>query len=145
MNNMIEHVFSLLCRKSIIDQDTNNLSISEVLERLTIQTEGPKSNDHIRVPVEFEIVSLWRKIVKDSFKGEIVITLLDPDKKVLHTQTVPLTIKPTFDRYRTRVRAKGIPVSKEGTYRFKISVEENGKESVVANIPLEVKISTKSA
>ena len=72
---MIDHVWSILCTKAVIDKDTNLLTLVDTIEEFTIEAAGvlkttPEGVEVIpsaevpaeqlpTIPVTFEIVSLW--------------------------------------------------------------------------------------
>ena len=53
---MIHHVWTVLCSRALIDRDSNNISIHNVLEQLNIA--APPQPD-LALNIHFEILSLW--------------------------------------------------------------------------------------
>ena len=60
---MINHIWTVVCTKSVIDSDTNNISLIDTIERLRINLPiGQSSNTApINISINFEIVSLWER------------------------------------------------------------------------------------
>jgi len=48
---MLEHIWSVLCSRSVIDSETNNVSIQDVIEQITINAE-PAENGFLPFPME---------------------------------------------------------------------------------------------
>lgn len=61
----IKHIWSVLCKESVINQDDNNVSIHGVLEELSVflapARETGKLPEKFGIPMNYEIVSMWQK------------------------------------------------------------------------------------
>ena len=143
----IKHIWSVLCKESVIDQADNNVSIHGVLEQLTIVltliNKVGKLPEKLSVPLNYEIVSLWQRSKEiESIKGDIEYILLDPDNKELLKNTQSMEIPKISRRFRSRMKISGLPLSKEGDYTLQVKVKEAGANTfhLVAEIPLEIKI-----
>lgn len=149
---MIKHIWSVLCQKSLIDSETNNLTLVDVLEELSINisipplTVGTPANsviNRIDVLISYEIVSLW---VRDSAKTKetinLSIELLDPTGKGVSKQEHTVVMNENLLRYRTRLKIVGLGISTPGHYSFLVKIKEENKENyrTVAELPLEIKI-----
>ena len=73
---MIRHVWSVLCEKSIIDRDTNNISL-DVLERVAMTLQGSRE-DRVLVPTPIRLVSLWQHDGESSEPGRARVRVLGP-------------------------------------------------------------------
>src|SRR6266496_2777341 len=62
---MIEHAWSVLCSKSTIDAETNNISLIEVLEQISIATGPPAAGTEGLIPLRVELVTLWMRAQPD--------------------------------------------------------------------------------
>ncbi len=152
-SNSIRHVWSVLCQKSVIDTETNNLSLYDILEELNIDIEfkgnEPRSIDLVNVPFKYEVVSLWENNGKqNSLDGaEIDVDFINPEGKILKEFKNILEVPKLKARMRTRLKIDGIGVSGEGAYMFNIKIKEKGQNTykTVAKLPLTVKIKTKQA
>ncbi len=82
---MIRHVWSVLCTKSSIDSDTNNISLFEILEQIQVSQFPEPAGDAITVvPMPVELVSLWtREPVGEPQQGECRLTMYSPRGKSL--------------------------------------------------------------
>lgn len=135
---MIDHVWTVVCSRAVIDRDSNNLSIHDVIEQLTIQGEPVPDAS---APIELEVVTLWaRKDLDVPARGYGRLTFLSPSGK---TKAGPFPIDidlSEYRRYRTRARFRSLPVGEPGCHTFRIDYKaEDGKRwRRVAAIPLEV-------
>lgn len=143
----IKHIWSVLCRESVIDQDNNNISIHGVIEELSISlapVNGTgKLPEKLNIPMNYEIVSLWQKSKEvDLARTEIEYLFIDSENKELLRNTQTMEIPKTSRRFRSRMKIVGMPISKEGDYKFQIKMKEEGTDTLhlVAELPLEVKI-----
>lgn len=148
----IRHVWSVLCKESVIDRDDNNISIHSVIEELSISLAPAngigKLPDKLNVPMNYEIVSLWQKGKEVELgRTEIEYLFIDPENKELLRNTQTIEIPKTSKRHRSRMKIMGMPLSKEGDYKFQIKMKEKGIDTfhLVAELPLEVKINLEKA
>lgn len=144
----MKHIWSVLCQKSVIDSETNLISLIDCLEEFNLTIDINKSDNQIPnklppLPINFQIVSYWL-IDNTDKKLKIKIELLDPDNKKINELNGNFELKEKFLRYRTRINFQGLPVTKGGRYLFKIyRVEENEILKEVSELPLDVKIDYK--
>jgi hypothetical protein len=141
---MIENLWSILCKQSIIDRTTNNVSIIEALEELKINVDIPKNSSKeittIDIPIEYEFISLWKRIHKDSMEEySLQLEISDPDKKIIKTFNQKMILQPGIKRYRSIFKISGFSATKNGEYIFKIETKKD-KNIVSSKIPLEVNI-----
>ncbi len=133
---MIEHIWSILCSRSVIDYETNNVSIQDVVEQITINGE-PVDNGFL--PFPFELITLWgRKDNHETAKGIEKVTFITPSGKtdVISEAEIDLI---NVERHRQRVKFPGIPISEAGKYYFKVELKNGSNDwKEVAAIPLVV-------
>ena len=137
---MIRHIWSVLCSHSVIDKDTNNVSIHNVIEQISIHGE-PQADGFLSMP--FEIISLWtRDLSNTPIDGSERISLITPsgDESVAAEVELDLT---KVERHRHRVKFSGLPVVEEGNYYFKVESKYGDTEwNEVARLPLKVLFET---
>lgn len=142
---MIKHIWSIICKESITNQDDNLISIIGVLEELnskiTPLNVKYKKGDNLAIPFNFELVNYWIKEIEKEIKLNVKVELIDPNSKKL-TQAIYSSIFPAKNkRFRTRLKIQGIPVTENGRYIFRVSFSE-GDESkyyTVSDLPLDIK------
>lgn len=142
---MMKHIWSLLCRKSVIDQETKNLSVYDILEQLTIDVKIKKDKKEevvkVNIPIEYEVISFWSKEKETAgFKGKIKLEIISPIGEVKKTFEQPLEIPKDKRRLRSRFRIKGFIADLEGIYLFRISHKEKKKDRYIkmSEVPFEV-------
>jgi hypothetical protein len=134
---VIDHIWTVVCSRSVIDRESNNISIQNVLEQVTVN--GPLQAGAV-IPIEMELVSLWTKTDPSlPHRGQARVTLVSPTGHPLRTTELEIDMS-TYERYRTRNRFQGLPVSAPGRHIFRIEVREDGTDvwRQVAAIPLQV-------
>ena len=134
---MIEHVFSAMCSGISIDAETNAVSLFKVLEQLTVFTE---SKDPVRIPMRFEIVSLWTRQSPDvPSRGKMRIIFCNPNNQQKQHAELGIDLNKATN-HRTRVISEGIELTGPGRYRFIIELQEEDDAAwqKVASLPLQV-------
>ena len=134
---MIEHVFSVLCSGTSIDAETNTVTLFKVLEQLTVFTE---STETVRIPIHFEILSLWtRQIADDPCHGKARIIFCSPSHDEKQHVEMSIDLSRSIN-YRSKLIADVIELTGPGKYRFRIELqeEESPDWQEVASLPLLV-------
>ena len=133
---MIEHIWSVLCSRTVIDVDTNNISIQDVVEQITINAE-PKTDGFLPFPLE--IITLWgRKESNEPSMGIEKVTFVTPSgtSKVVSEAEINLS---NTERFRHRVKFPGLLVSEGGRYYFKVELKNGNNEwQEVSAVPLKI-------
>ena len=143
----MNHIWTVLCQKSSIDIETNLLSLFNCVEELSIVIDDIKAAEkNIIIPVDFQLVSFW--IIENPKQDNVLDIrgeLLDPNGKVLNQFENRFEIKAGVLRFRNRTNLQGLPVTEAGRYQFRLRQKKAGKNDfeVMADIPLDVKISYK--
>lgn len=143
----IKHIWSVLCKESVINQDDNNVYIHGVLEQLSVflspVKETGKLPEKFGIPMNYEIISMWQRSKDvESARADIEYVFMDSENKELFESTQIMEIPKTSRRFRSRMKITGMPLTKEGDYTFKVKIKEEGSDAfrLVAELPLEVKI-----
>jgi hypothetical protein len=133
---MIDHIWTVICSDVVIDRDTNNVSIINVLEQLNIPEEAIQDEG---LPIGIEIVSLWiRKNLNKPSKGFSRLSLLAPNNEVIKSVESEIDLT-KYERLRARGIFQGFPFKGDGVYKFLVEYKSHGEKwSKVASIPLKV-------
>ena len=137
---MIEHIWTVACTRSVIDKETNNFSLLEILEQLTIP-ESPLPEGKITlIPISFDVVTLWsRASDNQAARGSAKLLFITPSGKIVgeHEHNVDLTV---YSRARTRTRMAGLPIQEAGRYQFRVQLRHDGETEWrdVATVPLQI-------
>ncbi len=137
---MPQHVWSILCTKASIDNQSNNVSLFEVIEQLTIR--GAPQSQEFLLPGTFELVSLWVRTdpaVPESAAMRIQLQRPDGSLKGGGTMDVNLT---SALRNRTLAKMNGLPLLGAGRYCFIVEskLASEAVWTLCARIPVEVAI-----
>ncbi len=148
----IQHIWSVVCDDAVVDSRTNNISLHNALELLTIET---KNNDNLQkiikqssvekpviLPIRFTIVSSWlHNKVRSSTALKMKIEIVSPKGKIIATMANDIKVDSEKNRTRTIARVEGLPIIAEfGLYKFliKIKTDNNNTYKKVAELPLEI-------
>ncbi len=138
---MIRHIWSVLCSQSVIDIETNNISLFNVVEQLAVTV--PRKNASEGVPIAqlpLEIVSLWERTGDGPTGVTTVVDVLDASGERIGGAERRLDIS-SARRCRSRLAFNSLPITGSGRYVVRVSLQaEDGEQAVVAELPLEVAI-----
>lgn len=142
---MIKHIWSVLCQRSSVDQQSNNVSLFDVFEALEVGINPVSNiktvdNPEFNIPVQYQVVTLWTITDAKNNEGEVRITLINPDGKEKILVNSDLKFPPGKRRMRSINQIQGLPVNKSGDCHFIIELKQEGKFQKVADLPLEVKL-----
>lgn len=144
---MMNHLWSLLCKKAIVDVQTNSLSLFGVLEQATITITSKKELKEISViPMDFDLASFW---VDEDGRADkqrdiqMLIEISGPDKKKTELSKQKIEVKKGIKRMRTFNHFDGIKFRGPGIYKFVIKHKVGGNYRTVAEVPLEVIVQIK--
>lgn len=138
---MVLHAWSVLVEKSIIDAETNNISL-QVMEQLNVNIlEMGEDAEGILVPIKCEVVSMWYRDDKEQPEhGTARIIILGPNDQELGQIGLQIDLT-QYERLRTRSRLEALPIpvnDREFRLRFVVELVSNQKNVELARIPLEV-------
>jgi hypothetical protein len=143
----MKHLWSIICRKAIIDSETKNISIIDVLEEIIFHNVGglPKKEPKIALACDFEIISYWLRDDLDEKTVDFSVEIIDPNNmKVGGTENKMKFPEADKMRMRTIIKSKALPFTTEGRYWFKIKLNGEKSSKTMAEIPVEVKLQEKS-
>jgi hypothetical protein len=145
--NLIQHIWTILCSSSSIDSQTNNVSLYNVVEEVGFQlqpTNGQQVNfsEKKGVPFNMEVVSLWKRTNQENLVADAKIELLDPSNQKMQEALYKLEFKPQHQRMRSIIKMNGITITGQGEYNFSILLKEEGSDNFkeVARTPIVIKI-----
>ena len=134
---MIDHVWSVLCETSLLDQDSKLISLINCLEEITIPEEPAPDK---ALPIVVSLVSMWvRSDPNTPSKGQTRINFVSPSGNTLQSlaNDVDLT---NHERLRARGQFQGLKTPEDGQYHFEVEFRENDQQewSRVAFVPFKV-------
>lgn len=140
---MIEHVWSVVCNSSSIDQETNTISIFNVLEQLGVFTTD--TSDTISLPIHLEIFSLWVRVDETvPGQGRMRVFFCDPFENYQKKAELDIDLKEAIF-FRSRIRVEGLDLKGDGKYKFVVELQQKGEESwkKVASLPILIHLQPK--
>jgi len=133
----MKHNWSIICQESIIDQETNRISLINNLEQLNLS----KENFGKDLPISFEVISYFTEVETSKEKEiETLIKVVDPQNNQIKEIKPPkVKVPEKFGRFRLRNKIHGMPISTPGMYKFLLSIKvDNGKFNNMAELGVEV-------
>src|SRR6266542_2525413 len=137
---MIEHIWSVLCSRSIIDSETNSISLLDILEQLQIASAPIPDGGVINVTFNFELVSLWnRGRDNEPSRGRGRILVQNPSHTIIGQSEFEIDLS-SHQGMRTRTKSPGLPVQQAGRHFFVIQFQGHSETEwrEVAHIPLDI-------
>ena len=136
---MPEHVWSVLCQKTSLDQHSGMVSIFGVVEALAVT--GPEPKEKGLLPFEATLISMWRRSeasTPEAFQSRIVV--ITPDGAEHPAGEVFTADLQTNLRFRIFAPMTALPFRGGGVYRFAVDwrARSDGKWARVARVPLDV-------
>jgi hypothetical protein len=136
---MIDHVWTVLCQRSLIDRNSNNVTLIEIIEQLNITGR----EDPIVVQMPMELVSLWtRRDPETRARGRYRISFIEPDNAMTLEPYVADIDLTNHSRFRTRARMGGFPIRRAGRHKFRVDLQVEGEEEwrQIVEVPVQVNI-----
>ncbi len=144
MPTMIKHIWSVLCIRSVIDSDNNNISLMNILEQIEVHIKDKKKiKNKIKIPINYELVNFWAKTKADEKVAmTTTVEIIDPNNKKLKTMKKDLVIPTNKLRMRERIKIQGFVFVDPGTYHFRVKymTAKDKRSKQVAEIPFVVKL-----
>ena len=136
-------IWAILCQTSVIDSGTNNISLFNVIEEVTVPAQPPSSVSDVAegslIPSALELVILWTRSdieVPERGFGRLQVIAPQIARNLSVDHEVDLS---TFLRLRARIHLPGLPAGGPGIYLFKIDGKPAGGEwTQMFELPLRV-------
>lgn len=142
---MADHVWTVFCRRVLIDQPSNSLSLMDVIEGIKIsQSSGGspvQSSTDINI-TGMDLVTLWTRSdanTPEEIQTKVILQSPDGKKHPQPEQTIDLKSRP---RNRHILRMTGLPFTVEGRYYWTVQqkqVTKSGQQKwkSVARVPFD--------
>lgn len=134
---MNRFVWSVLCARSIIDSETNNISLLNVIEQISVAEEPVEGGF---IPGDFELVSFWtRNQDNQPLRTRIRLIAFHPSGSELGVWEAMIDLS-QHRRSRHRMKFSGMPADTPGTYLFVTQQWDDGRNNwkTESEIPLSV-------
>jgi len=150
ISSKIIQEWSILCSNSLVDMDSNNLSLFNIIEQINLELKTDKKFDEKAgddFPLSMVLVSRFRKTIPEDepIKGDVKIDFISPDKELLGSFSQSLELGVGIDNIRIRSGIEGLKLTKSGMYHFVIFLKEQSEKKfeVVYSLPLKVTLNVK--
>lgn len=140
----MEHVWTVLCRLSVIDDRRKNVSLIEALEKVSFSVTESELEVHPTgaFPFQAELVSYWIRSDLDApERARVRILVVSPERKTLNPEGFEYRVDLTEDsRFRSMAHFGTLPYTGDGIYRFEVQYFDEDQEQWLsaASIPLEI-------
>lgn len=141
---MVEHMWTVLCSRSLVDIESQNISLLEVVDEITLPADAFANKPTMNLSLQMELVTCWRRSnLSQPGKTRAKMTLMDPKGKTIEEQAYSVDLS-EGNRRRTRIRIPGLALVGPGTYTFQVELQSigNGPWMKVAKLPLDVLLSS---
>lgn len=146
----MNHYWTLLAKKSHIDQETNSLVLGEIIEEIQVgfstqfkekfalEIEEKKA---VTLPYEFEIISY----LGPSKPNETVKILIEVELPNHHkVNIIEQTLRFEGDKkMRNRIKSNAIQVGGTGTHIFRVLDITSGTKKTLMELPLSITVTFK--
>jgi hypothetical protein len=119
---MIKCPWAILCERAIVDRETDQLSLIDVLEDLEIDFLPKGSTEKTFYPFGIYLVTYWKKYETSINIEKIRVVINNPlGENFLQAEFPFPDNTPTLNHVHT-IHFPGLPIVAEGDYTFKIEV-----------------------
>lgn len=112
----MKNVWNILCSNAIIDKASNNVTLANIVEELTIQGEPGDKKSAI---IFLDLISLWTRddpIIPEDINYS-KMTLLSPSGNFLGSWELEVNLS-KHRNYRRIVKFRELPIPEVGDYKF---------------------------
>jgi hypothetical protein len=142
---MAEHVWSILCASSIIDRETQAVSLLNIVEVLTITEPAAMLKQALETKAAFQVqMELWSQWVRSDYAtpetAMMRCSLVAPDEH-FPPQPFPVSLEETTTAH-TKLRVSLFPFRGAGVYVWIVEkrVGDLNNWEVVAQVPFEMTV-----
>jgi hypothetical protein len=139
---MIRHIWSVLCSKGSVDQQTNAVSLFEVIEELQLRI-APDAEFPMVAPLPVLLVSYWSRVDREvPLQGEQRLRLISPGGEELGSFVGDIDLE-SAGRSRSFARFPGNRLGGAGRHEWEVAWRIKGEEdwNVAASIPFDLTVS----
>ncbi len=138
----MEHRWSLICKEAIVNQETNNVSLIEVLERVEFETDpSVKDLPEGMIPFSVALVSMWSRSEPDKPERlPIRLVIKAPDGKIVKSEK-PGLFQINLDQHqnmRVTFNIPALPFRGDGLYSYEVQRKTSTGWRTAAAIPLTI-------
>lgn len=147
----VNHEWSVLCSQALLDKETNNLTLVNVIEQVAFDVQVPKGQilpEGAQIfPMNSVLISRIRKTTNDNetVSGKWGVKVLGPEKEIFGFFEKEFEMGSGIKNFRMKANIEGMKVTSSGVYCFEVSLKEGESDyEVVYSVPLEIKLDVKN-
>ncbi len=150
-----QNLWTLICKKAIVDKETNLISIIEILEKFVIDIDMNKAPEHIvqtiensdpknplQVGGEMVVASHWS--IEEKYEGEeisVFTTIKDANSEILGKAEFSFVTQKGDGKHRTFLKLPSFPVTSAGVYTINTTLKDKDDNVVTkSTLPITVEI-----
>jgi hypothetical protein len=127
---MATHVWSVLCRRVLTDNETNSVSYIDVVEELASHSYPSRLTSLV-------LATYWIKETEND-TIDYRVRLLDPSENQIAVKETPaIPFGPEHNRYRVNLAIAGIEIPAPGHYHFTVERKIGSKWMELSRIPID--------
>lgn len=139
---MIDHVWTVLCSRAVVDKSSNNVSLQNVIEQVAVEAEPTPG---ALIAMRPQVVTLWARSEPDNpVRGRARLTMRGPSGKDFGLVESEINLS-EHQRYRSLATLEGLPAEEAGRHWIIVESREEGEGEwrEVDRIPLMLIFSPK--
>jgi hypothetical protein len=153
MKTKTQNLWSLLCKKAIVDKETNLISIIEIVEKLIVDIDMEKAPDHVKEALkegkkplqiggEMAVASYWALSEELAGKEIFVSTVIKDGKgKELGNAKFSFIAQEGDRNHRTFLKLPSFPVTQDGTYTIVSTLKDKANKILAKSVlPITVEV-----
>ncbi len=142
---MARHVWSVLCRKAIVDQD-NQVSLFEVVEGITLTGVIPPKRSTINIGIQFMTSWIRTDLDVPEDPSKCRARIIAPDGERSRETPEGLLKLDTAPRARWTLVVQSMPFFGAGLYEFEVERQHaDGTWHVDARVPMNIELKPNEA
>lgn len=135
----MKHVWSVICRHHIVDEESKNVSLIDITDRLSFGGELPdKRPFELPLPSAYYFISTWMSEKGDvAANYDVKVKIIDPTGVEIGNFKIEFVMDPP-DGSRTVGAMETMLYTVDGTYWLELHLTEEKNSPPVAHIPIEI-------
>ncbi len=148
-----QNLWTILCKKAIVDKETNLISLVEIVEKFVVDIDIEKAPEHVKQTLkegknplqiggEMTLASYWAISEENTGEKLSVVTIIrDEKKKDLGKAEFSFTAQEGERNHRTFLRLPSFPVTQSGIYTITTTLKDKNDKIIAKSIlPVNVEI-----
>jgi len=138
----MKNIWSIVCKNSITDQETNSFSILETLDEINVSYKDKIDLKITKMlPVSFQVVSLWfDENIKKDRKFYLTIEIIDPNNKLLKYFEQECIMPEGNKRLRVITKINGFGFTDKGLYSINLKYKCEKTSRLVSKLPIDINL-----